>query len=60
MNHLRDFFSASTGSRARNITRVLVALGVSFGLKLSGEQVAAVLIAVEVVFSGGQEVASRV
>lgn len=56
----RTFFSVSTGSRARNIVRVLVAVGVAFGLKLSGEQVAAVLIAVEVLFSGGQEVASRV
>lgn len=57
---VRTFFSASTGSRARNITRVVIAVGVSFGLKLSGEQVATVLIAVEVLFSGGQEVASRV
>jgi hypothetical protein len=60
MSTIRKFFSPGTGSRARNIARavlpVLVLLGV---VDLDATQLAAIVVAVEVVFSGGAELATR-
>lgn len=64
MDLLRHLFTPSAGSRARNITRAvipaLVVLRVPWFADLSAEQIAAIALAVEVVFSGGAEVAKRV
>ena len=55
------FFTPATGSRARNIVRaVLPVLQLCNVVHLSADQFAAIVIATEVVFSGGAEVARRV
>jgi hypothetical protein len=59
----RIFFSQATGSRARNIVRAvvpaLVVLNVPWFKDLSADQVAAIALAVEVVFTGGAELGKR-
>lgn len=60
MKLIRSLFTPSAGSRARNIARaVLPALVLLEVVHLSGVQVAAVVIAVEAVFSGGAEITTR-
>lgn len=60
MSKLRTFFSPALGSRARNIARaVLPALVLLNIVELSAEQIAAVALAVEVIFSGGGEISRR-
>lgn len=57
MNKVRKFFTPGAGSRARNIARAviptLVALSVPGFRDLDGTQVSLIVIATEVVFSGG-------
>lgn len=57
---IRTIFAPALGSRARNIARavlpVLQLLGV---VHLTPDQIAAIAVAVEVVFSGGAEIAKR-
>lgn len=60
MSRLRIFFTPSVGSRVRNVIRAGIALGAAFGLKLSAEQTATILVFVEVVFTAGGEVTRRV
>ena len=61
MTTLRKFFSASAGSRARNLARAILPTLVLLDIvDLSPEQIAAIALTVEVVFSGGQEAARRV
>ena len=58
---LFTFLTPAVGSRARNIVRaVLPALQLLGVVYLSADQLAAIAVAVEVVFSGGAEVARRV
>lgn len=60
MSKLRTFFSPALGSRARNIARAVIPALVLLGvLDWTPDQVAAVVLAVEVVFSGGAELARR-
>ncbi len=60
MHRLRTLFTPALGSRARNIARaVLPALQLCGVINLSPDQVAALVIAIEVVFSGGGEIARR-
>lgn len=53
-------FTPAAGSRARNIARAVLPVLQLFGVvDLSGEQIAAIMVAIEVVFTGGAEVAKR-
>ena len=56
----RKFFTPSTGSRARNIARAVLPAGVLLGwLDLDATQLAACVVAIEVIFSGGAEISNR-
>lgn len=60
MSQLRTFFSPATGSRARNIARAVIPALVLLNIvDWTSAQIAAVVLAVEVVFSGGAEIARR-
>lgn len=44
-------FDAATGSKIRNLVRVLLVLGTAFGLKLSADKVAAIQAAAEAILA---------
>ena len=58
---LFKLFTPAAGSRVRNIVRAVLPVLQLFGVvNLTGEQIAALMVAIEVLFAGGAEITKRV
>ena len=53
MSKLAQLFNKSNGTYVRNLIRAIVLCLTAFGLDMSGEQIAGIMLVIEAVFAAG-------